>query len=156
MPNQNLDHLPTPEELAEIYMRSEENDPRSLYYKRKLVRPKFPFLRLLFFFILVPAFCVLIYFGVNFALQNTLIAVLSAVISFIALALIFAKHILIALVLAYQSVAPASLRERCRYEPSCSQYMIMSVEKYGFWKGLKKGLRRWRSCKPPNGGFDMP
>ncbi|MBR4863272.1 MAG: membrane protein insertion efficiency factor YidD [Oscillospiraceae bacterium] len=56
----------------------------------------------------------------------------------------------------YQAVAPAKTRERCRYEPSCSVYMLQALKKYGFLPGLKKGLKRWRSCKPPNGGIDPP
>ena len=156
MSNESLDHLPTPEELAKIYMSQEANNPCSLYYKRKLVRPKFPIWRLLLFFIVIPALCVPIYFGVNSIMQNKLASVLIAVAFLIICTLIFAKHILIALVLAYQSVAPAKLRERCRFEPSCSQYMIMSVKKYGFWRGFKKGLARWHRCKPPNGGYDLP
>ena len=154
--NNNLDHLPTPQELAEIYMNTESNDPSSLYYKRKLVRPKFPIWRILLFFVLMPAICVSIYFLSAYILKGVLIPVLISIACLLILTLIFAKHIAITLVHIYQSVAPTSLRERCRYEPSCSQYMVLSLQKYGFWKGLKKGLKRWRACRPPNGGFDMP
>ena len=154
--NNNLDHLPTPQELAEIYMNTESNDPSSLYYKRKLVRPKFPIWRVLLFFLLIPALCVLAYFVSAHFLGGVLIPILISIALLIAITLIFAKHILITMVLIYQVFAPASLRERCRYEPSCSQYMIMSLQKYGFWRGFPKGLKRLKSCRPPNGGFDMP
>ncbi|MBR2309265.1 MAG: hypothetical protein IKA47_01860 [Oscillospiraceae bacterium] len=30
------------------------------------------------------------------------------------------------------------------------------MEKHGFWQGFPKGLKRWRSCNPPNGGFNLP
>ncbi|MBQ8294991.1 MAG: membrane protein insertion efficiency factor YidD [Clostridia bacterium] len=71
-------------------------------------------------------------------------------------AVIRLKALLLFLVRFYQRVAPISLRKRCRFEPSCSQYMLISIEKYGACKGFIKGFRRWCSCKPPNGGFDEP
>lgn len=56
----------------------------------------------------------------------------------------------------YQHFAPEELRLRCVYEPSCSEYMIMAVEKYGCIRGLWKGVRRLRRCHPPNYGADYP
>lgn len=136
-------------------MRSQEQDPRSPSYKRTLVRPKVPVLQLLFFTLLIGGVCV-----IGFIIANrffiTFISLIIAVILGLLAGLLFGKHILIALIKTYQALAPASLRERCRYEPSCSTYMIMAIEKYGFWRGTRKGLKRWKSCKPPNGGIDMP
>ena len=56
----------------------------------------------------------------------------------------------------YQRYAPVEMRLACRYVPSCSEYMILSVEKYGFCRGVWKGLRRIIRCKSPNGGIDYP
>lgn len=56
----------------------------------------------------------------------------------------------------YQRYAPAEMRLACRYEPSCSEYMILSVEKYGFCRGVWNGLKRIVRCKSPNGGIDYP
>lgn len=36
----------------------------------------------------------------------------------------------------------------CRYEPSCSLYCKQAIEKYGFWYGCVKGIRRFLSCHP--------
>ncbi len=66
------------------------------------------------------------------------------------------KKILIYLVQLYQRYAPARIRQNCRFEPSCSNYMIMSIKKYGTKKGLLKGIDRLKRCKPPNGGLDLP
>jgi putative component of membrane protein insertase Oxa1/YidC/SpoIIIJ protein YidD len=156
MKNENFDHLPTSQELAEIYMRTEANNPASLYYKRKLPKPKFPLWRLILFFVLIPCFCILIALFVNAIFKKNYITVITSVILLLLYVLIFAKNMLITLVLVYQALAPKKIRERCRYEPSCSQYMLLSLKKYGFFKGLRKGLKRWKGCKPPNGGFDMP
>ena len=66
------------------------------------------------------------------------------------------RNFTIGLVLLYKATAPMSLRNRCRFEPSCSTYMIMALQKYGFVIGLYKGIRRICRCHPPNGGEDLP
>ena len=66
------------------------------------------------------------------------------------------KYFTIGCVLAYKAFAPLSLRDRCRYEPCCSTYMIMAIKKYGLFRGVYKGIRRIMRCKPPYGGEDMP
>ena len=81
------------------------------------------------------------------------ILIISATILFI---LIQAKPILLLLIFLYQRFAPASVRAVCLFTPSCSEYMRLSVLKYGVWKGFLKGLQRLRRCHPPNGGVDEP
>ena len=66
------------------------------------------------------------------------------------------KRHIIGCVLAYKAFAPISMRDKCRFEPTCSTYMIMAINKYGLFKGLSKGIRRILRCKPPNGGIDYP
>jgi putative component of membrane protein insertase Oxa1/YidC/SpoIIIJ protein YidD len=34
--------------------------------------------------------------------------------------------------------------------------MILALQKYGLWKGLRKGIDRLRRCNIHNGGFDYP
>ena len=47
------------------------------------------------------------------------------------------------------------LPSACRYEPTCSVYMIQAVEKYGVWRGIGKGLKRIMRCHPfHQGGLD--
>lgn len=66
------------------------------------------------------------------------------------------KRFLIYLITVYQKYAPMHIRQACRFEPSCSNYMMMALEKYGVFKGLYKGIGRLGRCKPPNGGLDLP
>jgi putative membrane protein insertion efficiency factor len=66
------------------------------------------------------------------------------------------KDLIVWLITLYQKKAPTSLRDTCRFEPSCSQYTMMAVQKYGPFKGVVKGLIRISRCKPPNGGLDIP
>ena len=152
----NFDHIPSQAELAEIYRQSKKADPTSMEYERVLVRPRLHMLRVSIFTLAAIAIATLISF-VTYALsQNVLCAILVGVSVIAIVLLIFAKRVLIWIVKVYQRLAPAKLRNRCRYEPSCSQYMIMAIEKYGAVKGVFRGLKRWSKCKPPNGGFDMP
>lgn len=66
------------------------------------------------------------------------------------------KRFAIGCVLMYKAYAPMRVREKCRFEPSCSTYMILAIEKYGLIKGFIKGIKRIKRCKPPNGGVDYP
>lgn len=68
----------------------------------------------------------------------------------------FASRALIRAVRLYQRIAPPRLRRACRFEPSCSEYMILAVRKYGCWRGVGMGLRRLVNCRPPHGGTDYP
>ncbi len=66
------------------------------------------------------------------------------------------KYILILMIKIYQKIAPISIRSKCRFEPSCSNYMLQSLEKYGLFKGLKKGINRLKRCNINDGGYDYP
>ena len=66
------------------------------------------------------------------------------------------KKAVICAVKIYQRFAPDSLRNKCRFEPSCSEYMILAVEKYGVIKGVIKGIDRLKRCNVDGGGFDYP
>jgi hypothetical protein len=44
----------------------------------------------------------------------------------------------------------------CKYYPSCSQYAVLSLEKYGV-RGISKSIKRVFSCTPASlGGIDLP
>ncbi|PCI40967.1 MAG: hypothetical protein COB46_05300 [Rhodospirillaceae bacterium] len=66
------------------------------------------------------------------------------------------SKLLIRIIRLYQLVAPASVRERCRFDPSCSNYAILALEKYGVWKGLQLIVDRLQRCCYPNEGEDFP
>ena len=36
----------------------------------------------------------------------------------------------------------------CRYTPTCSEYAMQAVEKYGAWKGGLLAVRRVLKCQP--------
>ena len=67
------------------------------------------------------------------------------------------RRLLIALVRFYQLAISPLLGPKCRFTPSCSQYFIEAVQKYGAVRGSWRGLRRICRCHPLGGsGFDPP
>jgi putative membrane protein insertion efficiency factor len=65
--------------------------------------------------------------------------------------------IVVCLVRIYQHTLSPMLGQRCRYYPSCSRYMIESLEKYGLFRGFVRGLCRVARCHPWHpGGYDPP
>jgi putative membrane protein insertion efficiency factor len=57
----------------------------------------------------------------------------------------------------YQRLLRPVLPAVCRFQPSCSEYMIQSVNKYGPVRGAWRGVRRICRCRPwHHGGYDPP
>ncbi|MBN1561096.1 membrane protein insertion efficiency factor YidD [candidate division KSB1 bacterium] len=46
------------------------------------------------------------------------------------------QTVIIKLIHVYQRIAPKRLRQACRFEPSCSNYTILAIQKYGSSKGV--------------------
>ena len=64
---------------------------------------------------------------------------------------------LVASIRVYQWTISPLLGPTCRFEPSCSLYMIESMRKYGPIRGLWKGIGRLLRCHPWHpGGYDPP
>ena len=69
----------------------------------------------------------------------------------------FPSWVLIGLVRLYQKFLSPLLGAQCRFTPSCSQYYIEAVKKYGAIVGSFKGAYRILRCNPWNrGGHDPP
>ena len=66
-------------------------------------------------------------------------------------------QIIIGTVRIYQRIVSPWLGLNCRFEPSCSQYFIGAVKKYGAIQGSLRGLWRIARCHPFHpGGYDPP
>lgn len=65
------------------------------------------------------------------------------------------RYIFIWLIKIYQRYASAETRLRCCMIPSCSEYAILALKKYGAIIGGVKTFRRLLRCHPP-GGIDYP
>ena len=65
--------------------------------------------------------------------------------------------VLIALVRVYQLTLSPIIGQQCRFQPTCSHYMIGAVRKYGAIRGAWKGTLRICRCHPWHpGGYDPP
>jgi len=52
-------------------------------------------------------------------------------------------------------ISPLTGRNKCKYIPTCSQYAIEALEKYGPIKGLYLSVKRILRCNPfSKGGYD--
>lgn len=65
------------------------------------------------------------------------------------------RYIIIWFIRVYQRYAKSETRLRCCYTPSCSEYVILALKKYGALVGGIKAVRRLLRCGPP-GGIDYP
>jgi len=58
------------------------------------------------------------------------------------------KNIIIIFIRLYQTGISPLLQKTCRHTPSCSQYCIDAINKYGIYKGCGLGLKRILRCHP--------
>ena len=65
------------------------------------------------------------------------------------------KKLIIFLIQFYQKNISAHTTSVCRYNPTCSEYTKLSIEKYGLIKGTNLGIKRILKCNPNGGsGYD--
>ncbi len=137
--------------------RKEYIIPRTL--ERTLYRPKIhifrAFLKMFLPMILIGGlFFTALYFwpGEDWPIPPVLVLVTAEAVY----VLLRLKSIIIWLVRVYQHYAPDDIRLACMYYPSCSEYMILAVEKYGPFRGVAKGIKRLCRCGSEPGGEDWP
>ena len=67
------------------------------------------------------------------------------------------KILLRLLIRFYQMGISPFLGKRCRFYPSCSDYALQAIEKYGPWRGAFLSFKRILKCGPwHKGGVDLP
>lgn len=49
---------------------------------------------------------------------------------------------------AYQMIISPILGSTCRYQPTCSHYMIEAINQWGILRGTWMGLKRISRCHP--------
>ena len=68
------------------------------------------------------------------------------------------KKIIIFLIKSYQKwISPIFnfFGIHCKFYPSCSNYMLQAIQKYGSCKGIFLGIKRLLRCHPfAKGGYD--
>ncbi|MDR0927269.1 MAG: membrane protein insertion efficiency factor YidD [Ignavibacteria bacterium] len=67
------------------------------------------------------------------------------------------KQLIIYPIKLYKRFISPMFPNSCKYYPTCSEYMILAIEKYGVLKGMLLGIWRILRCNPfSSGGFDYP
>ena len=62
---------------------------------------------------------------------------------------------LIFLIRAYRLLLSPLLPPSCRFTPTCSEYAMEAIQKYGALRGVYLGVRRLLRCHPfHTGGYD--
>ena len=65
------------------------------------------------------------------------------------------KRVCLRLIRLYQKYISPGLPRRCRFSPTCSQYAVTAIERYGLIVGGALALWRLLRCNPwSKGGFD--
>lgn len=66
------------------------------------------------------------------------------------------KYLGIGLVYAYRSLVSPLFPASCKFHPTCSQYALDALRKYGLVKGSYLAARRLLRCHPwSHGGVDF-
>lgn len=64
------------------------------------------------------------------------------------------KKVMLALIRFYQKHISPCFPPRCRYSPTCSQYALEAIQKYGALKGGWLTFKRLCRCNPFNHKHD--
>lgn len=74
--------------------------------------------------------------------------VIVAILQFLGGTVIVLKRAIIGAIRLYQRYAPEEIRRRCLFKPTCSEYAILALEKYGVIRGgYKAYIRLFKKCK---------
>lgn len=160
------------EEIS-IKKTNEESEAEEYVLKKVLVRPSISFfsilkwilifftsslgLALLFFeflkhFIIKISSHIIEYINTKPMYFFIILCLISSIIIFLCLL----KTILIGLVHLYQKYSPESKRRSCLFKPTCSEYAILALNKYGVIRGIPKILDRFKRCHGNKYRIDYP
>jgi len=65
------------------------------------------------------------------------------------------RGLTVAVLRVYKRFISPMLPSACRFHPTCSEYMMEAVQRYGTARGILLGLRRLSKCHPfHEGGYD--
>jgi uncharacterized protein len=110
-------------------------------------RPHFPWSSLTKFILAAIFLAIVFYFILWIYIKNIWILVPVAIIlSFIAVIASMPSDVSYVFITIYQRRAPSVIRTRCKQTPSCSEYMKISIRKYGWLKGRRLGWKRLLKC----------
>ena len=134
--------------VGEVFPSEEEQElVRKYVMERPLYRPPVTYFKavLIMFFsvvcligVSIAVYCILVHFGIK--VRRFLFFILFLTFAFIASARWFG----ILCIRLYQHYAPEEVRRRCLLKPTCSEYAIIVLRKYGLIIG---GIKIWIRLK---------
>lgn len=78
-------------------------------------------------------------------------------LSFVLTGICCLKAAVIGCIKLYQHYAPEQIRRRCLFKPTCSEYAILAIKKYGLIIGLIKAyIRLFKKCRGNIYSIDYP
>lgn len=67
----------------------------------------------------------------------------------------YGQKMAMVLIRLYQRLLSPWLGRHCRFYPSCSEFALEAIDRYGLWRGGWLAVRRIGRCHPWNrGGYD--
>lgn len=78
------------------------------------------------------------------------------IISFLFVLFIFRNALAIGLIHLYQHYSPEEKRRSCLFKPTCSEYAIIAINKYGIHRALPKIIDRCKRCHGSIYRIDYP
>lgn len=80
--------------------------------------------------------------------HHTTFVILLTLLQFFIGGVIALKPALIGAIRLYQRYAPERVRRKCLFKPTCSEYAILAIEKYGVIRGVYKSyIRLFKKCR---------
>lgn len=124
---------------------------RKYVIERPLYRPPITYFKAFLLFFLVMVCSIIFFFALLFLLEMFEIKVNKKIFFFLfygVMFFIFARWFAILCIQLYQHYAPEEVRRRCLLKPTCSEYAIIVIKKYGFLiGGIKTWLRLNYKCR---------
>lgn len=132
--------------ITTLRPKGSQNDQKVDVLKREITRPNINSFRAVAnVVVVVVVFALISYWHLGIALSIVSLYILCRL-----------RSIAIWCVQMYQRYADEDIRRSCVFNPSCSEYMILSIKKYGVIIGGIKGWKRLKRCHLPNCGDDFP
>lgn len=92
-----------------------------------------------------------------YTVHHTAFIVLLVLLQFTVSGLVALKPAIIGAIRLYQRYAPEDIRRRCLFKPTCSEYAILAIQKYGVIRGMRKAyIRLFKKCKGRIYSIDEP
>lgn len=89
--------------------------------------------------------------------HHIVFVILLALLQFLIGGIIALKPALIGAIRLYQRYAPERIRRKCLFKPTCSEYAILAIEKYGVIRGVYKTyIRLFKKCRGRTYQIDEP